>query len=258
MPSKKSSKKEPEKKKAPPAPEKRQDPLFQATPRNFRVGGDIRPTRDLSRFVKWPRYVRLQRQRKILKERLKVPPALQQFKTTLDKNQATELLKLCMKYQPEDKAAKADRLKAIAEGGKKDDKAPHVIKFGLKHVTYLIESKKAKLVCIASDVDPVELVVWLPALCKKMDVPYCIVKGKARLGAVVHKKTATALALTGIKNEDKMEFSQLVEAIKGSYNDKFDKTMRTWGGGIMGVKSQAKSAAKQRIIDKEEAQRAAI
>ena len=97
MPSKKSSKKEPEKKKAPPAPEKRQDPLFQATPRNFRVGGDIRPTRDLSRFVKWPRYVRLQRQRKILKERLKIPPALQQFKTTLDKNQATELLKLCMK-----------------------------------------------------------------------------------------------------------------------------------------------------------------
>jgi len=32
-------------------------------------------------------------------------------------------------------------------------------------------------------------------------VPYCIVKGKARLGAVVHKKTATALALTAIKNE---------------------------------------------------------
>ena len=134
MPSKKSSKKEPEKKKAPPAPEKRQDPLFQATPRNFRVGGDIRPTRDLSRFVKWPRYVRLQRQRKILKERLKIPPALQQFKTTLDKNQATELLKLCMKYQPEDKAAKQDRLKSLAESGKREEKAPHVIKFGLLHM----------------------------------------------------------------------------------------------------------------------------
>ena len=93
-----------------------------------------------------------------------------------------------MKYQPEDKAAKADRLKAIAEGGKKDDKAPHVIKFGLKHVTYLIESKKAKLVCIASDVDPVELVVWLPALCKKMDVPYCIVKDKSRLRGLLLDK----------------------------------------------------------------------
>ena len=26
----------------------------------------------------------------------------------------------------------------------------------------------------------VQLVVWLPALCRKMGVPYCIVKGKAR------------------------------------------------------------------------------
>ena len=25
-----------------------------------------------------------------------------------------------------------------------------------------------------------QLVVWLPALCRKMGVPYCIVKGKAR------------------------------------------------------------------------------
>lgn len=44
---------------------------------------------------------------------------------------------------------------------------------------------KAQLVVIAHDVDPIELVVWLPALCRKMEVPYCIVKGKARLGAVI-------------------------------------------------------------------------
>lgn len=37
---------------------------------------------------------------------------------------------------------------------------------------------------IAHDVDPIELVVWLPALCRKMEIPYCIVKGKARLGTV--------------------------------------------------------------------------
>ena len=43
---------------------------------------------------------------------------------------------------------------------------------------------KAQLVVIAHDVDPIELVVWLPALCRKMGVPYAIVKGKARLGAV--------------------------------------------------------------------------
>lgn len=43
---------------------------------------------------------------------------------------------------------------------------------------------KAQLVVIAHDVDPIELVVWLPALCRKMEIPYCIVKGKARLGSV--------------------------------------------------------------------------
>lgn len=55
-----------------------------------------------------------------------------------------------------------------------------VIKFGLKHVTTLIEEQKASLVVIAHDVNPIELVVWLPALCRKMDIPYCIVKGKVR------------------------------------------------------------------------------
>lgn len=57
-----------------------------------------------------------------------------------------------------------------------------VIKFGLKHVTTLIEEQKASLVVIAHDVSPIELVVWLPALCRKMGVPYCILKGKVRLG----------------------------------------------------------------------------
>ncbi len=54
---------------------------------------------------------------------------------------------------------------------------------------------------IASDVDPIELVVWLPALCRKMDVPYCFVKGKALLGKLVHLKNAAALALTEVRKE---------------------------------------------------------
>ena len=47
----------------------------------------------------------------------------------------------------------------------------------------LIEQNKARLVITAHDVDPIESVVWLPTLCWKMEIPYCIVKGKARLGA---------------------------------------------------------------------------
>ena len=41
----------------------------------------------------------------------------------------------------------------------------NIVKYGLNHVTTLIENKKAKLVIIAHDVDPIELVVFLPALC---------------------------------------------------------------------------------------------
>lgn len=69
----------------------------------------------------------------ILVQRLKVPPSINQFSKTLDKNQATELLKVLMKYQPEDKKAKQQRLKEIAaakEAGKDPapSKAPKVCK----------------------------------------------------------------------------------------------------------------------------------
>ncbi|KAF9368460.1 60S ribosomal protein L8B, partial [Mortierella sp. AD011] len=55
------------------------NPLIEKTPKNFGVGQDVQPIKDLSRYVKWPEYVRLQRQRKILNQRLKVPPTLNQF-----------------------------------------------------------------------------------------------------------------------------------------------------------------------------------
>ena len=61
--------------------------MFEKNPRNFRIGGDIQPKRDLTRFVKWPKYIRIQRQKRILLTRLKVPPAINQFSKTIDKNQ---------------------------------------------------------------------------------------------------------------------------------------------------------------------------
>lgn len=62
------------------------NPLFEKRTRNFGIGGNIQPKRDLSRFVKWPKYIRLQRQKAVLLQRLKVPPALNQFTKTLDKH----------------------------------------------------------------------------------------------------------------------------------------------------------------------------
>jgi large subunit ribosomal protein L7Ae len=242
------------------APKKETNPLFEKRPKNFGLGGAPAPKRDLRRFVKWPKYVRIQRQRRVLSMRLKVPPVLNQFVTrALDKNQAETLFKLMLKYRPENKKEKADRLKAEAaarESGKEPEKKkPLVVKFGLNHVTTLVESGKAQLVVIAHDVDPIELVVWLPALCRKMGVPYCIVKGKARLGAIVHQKNAAALALTAVKNEDQREFAKLVDSFKSQFNE---GARVQWGGGIMGIKSQHKQKQKERVLAKELAQRAAV
>lgn len=60
--------------------------LYEAKKKNFGIGQAIQPRLDLGRMVKWPRYIRLQRQRKLLKMRLKVPPSIAQFSKTLDLN----------------------------------------------------------------------------------------------------------------------------------------------------------------------------
>ncbi|EJF61669.1 60S ribosomal protein L7A, partial [Dichomitus squalens LYAD-421 SS1] len=117
------------------------------------------------------------------------------------------------------------------------EKKPLFVKYGLNHAVALIEAKKASLVVIAHDVDPIELVVFLPALCRKMGVPYVIVKGKARLGTVVHKKTAAVLVLQDVKSEDQRELATLVSAAKANFTDKYDEQRRQWGGGIRGAKS---------------------
>ncbi|KAI8923487.1 50S ribosomal protein L30e-like protein [Entophlyctis helioformis] len=229
------------------------NPLIEARPRNFGVGQAIQPARNLSRFVKWPEYVRLQRQKAILKQRLKVPPQSTSSPRLLTR---TLVFKLVNKYRPESKLDKRQRLKAAAEtvaAGKKVDqgKKPVVVKYGINHITALVEAKKAQLVVIADDVDPIEIVLWLPALCRKMGIPYCIVKSKSRLGTVVHKKTATALAITEVRAEDKAEFAALVSAVKANYNDKAEDIRKTWGGGVMGFKSKNQTLKLERAAARE-------
>lgn len=233
------------------------NPLIEARPKNFGIGQDIQPKRNLSRFVKWPEYVRLQRQKKILSLRLKVPPAISQFQNTLDKNTAAQTFKLFNKYRPETSSEKKERLTkeaaAISEGKSAKDVSskPLVVKYGLNHVVSLIENKKPKLVLIANDVDPIELVVFLPALCRKMGVPYAIVKGKARLGTLVHKKTSSVAALTEVSSEDESELAKLVSTINANFIEKYEDSRRQWGGGIVGSKATDKRAkkAKQLAVD---------
>jgi len=68
---------------------------------------------------------------------------------------------LFSKYQPESKVEKKTRLTALAsakaEGKEVQSKKPYNTKYALNHITALIEAKKAQLVLIAHDVDPIEV-----------------------------------------------------------------------------------------------------
>ena len=87
-----------------------------------------------------------------------------------------------------------------------------------------------------------------------MGVPYVIVKGKARLGTVVHKKTAAVLTVQDVKSEDERELTTIISAAKANLYvtalgigdpsdisfpsaDKYEDQRRQWGGGLRGNKS---------------------
>jgi large subunit ribosomal protein L7Ae len=238
--------------------EKTGNPLFEKRPRNTSKPKRDWAKRDLTRFTKWPRYITLQRQKALLLQRLKVPPPVYQFnkRQALDSHQAREVLALLNKYKPESKLAHKLRLKKQAEdqAAGKDTiltKKPLVVQQGINKVTTLVEQKKAKLVVIAHDVDPIEIVLFLPALCRKMGVPYCILKSKARLGTVVRRKTCTAVALTEVESADKNELTKLIDVIKTHYNDRFDDIRRNWGGGALSRKAMARKSKLEKAKAKE-------
>jgi large subunit ribosomal protein L7Ae len=170
----------------------------------------------------------------------------------LDKAESFPVFQLLSKYVPESSTEKKARLESQAaakvSGGTGASPAPKpTLKYGLQHITHLVENKKAKLVVIASDVEPIELVVWLPALCRRFGVAYAIVNNKGRLGALVHKKTATAVALTDVNKEDEAAFEKVIESVNSKFKDNVDGR-RKWGGGIMGLKTQTRLAIREKIL----------
>lgn len=223
-------------------------PLSLENPKNFRLGQAIKPRIIKARFVRWPRYVQIQRKKRILLRRLKVPPAIAQFMNPMDKATTTTLFKTLQKYTPETKKEKKDRLKGLARKTIRNlksnkEKKPIKLKFGLNHVTYLIEQKKAKLVIIASDVDPIETVIHLPTLCRQYDVPFCIVQNKARLGELVNKKTATVLALTDF------DFGQAdLNNIARKCTTEFNNALPQYKRPEQGFKSQTRERKLQRAL----------
>ncbi|KAJ4822165.1 hypothetical protein Tsubulata_020771 [Turnera subulata] len=144
---------------------------------------------------------------------------------------ASNLFKILLKYRPEDRAAKKERLlnkaQAEAEGKSTEAKKPIIVKYGLNHITYLIEQEDGDLLL------------------------HC--EGKISLGSHCPQENCISFVLDTVRNADKLEFSRILEAIKANFNDKYDEYRKEWGGGIMGSKSQAK----EKILARETAQRMA-
>lgn len=71
------------------------------------------------------------------------------------------------------------------------------IRIGVNEVTKAIERDTAKLVILAKDVSPAELIMHLPLLCKDKKVPYSYADTRKDLGAAIGIGVgAAAVAIT--------------------------------------------------------------
>ncbi|KAF9762626.1 60S ribosomal protein L7a [Nosema granulosis] len=158
---------------------------------------------------------------------IKIPPAVNQFKTVLPQDVAERVYTLFSKYKPENRK---ERYARLSKENPKEGPKPIITKQGIRHITRLIEGKKAKFVVVANDVEPLEVVLFIPSLCKKFNIPYAIVDSKKSLGGVVNIKQSCILALCDVSAEDKKEFDELVKISNDMFLDQYEHTIKLWGG----------------------------
>lgn len=91
------------------------------------------------------------------------------------------------------------------------------IRIGTNEATKAIERGNADLVVIASDVDPAEIVMHLPALCKEKDIEYVYVPSREELGLAAGigvQSAAVAISEAGSSEDDIEEIADKVEELK--------------------------------------------
>jgi len=106
-------------------------------------------------------------------------------------------------------------LEKLAEGGK--------LRIGINEVTKAIEREQAKLVFIAQDVEPKEIIMHIPVLCDEKGITYTFVKSKKELGEKAGIEVPTSsVAVIDAGNANK-EFAELVKKIQGLKSKKESK-----------------------------------
>ncbi|AGK62209.1 LSU ribosomal protein L7AE [Archaeoglobus sulfaticallidus PM70-1] len=89
------------------------------------------------------------------------------------------------------------------------------IKKGTNETTKVVERGQAKLVYIATDVEPPEIVAHLPLLCEEKNVPYIYIKSKSSLGQAAGLQVNCAAVAVVDEGEAKKELRDLVTKIDG-------------------------------------------
>lgn len=88
------------------------------------------------------------------------------------------------------------------------------VRKGTNETTKAIERGKAKLVAIAGDVTPPEIVMHLGPLCEEKGVPYVFIKSKKQLGSVTGVNVSTASAVILNAGEGKKVLQDIKLKIK--------------------------------------------
>ena len=90
------------------------------------------------------------------------------------------------------------------------------LKKGTNEVTKAIERGNAKLVLIAQDTNPKEIIMHLPALCEEKGIPFVPVPKKEELGETAGLTIPTAAIAIIQEGEAKQVIKELISKLKAA------------------------------------------
>ncbi|MDP2750648.1 MAG: 50S ribosomal protein L7Ae [Nanoarchaeota archaeon] len=88
------------------------------------------------------------------------------------------------------------------------------IKKGTNEVTKAIEKGQAKLVAVAKNVSPPEIVMHIPLLCKEKGIPCVEVDSREELGAAAGLEVPTVCVAIITEGESKNAIKAITDALK--------------------------------------------
>ncbi|MCS6768711.1 MAG: 50S ribosomal protein L7Ae [Candidatus Nitrosocaldus sp.] len=89
------------------------------------------------------------------------------------------------------------------------------VRKGTNEATKAIERGSARLVVIAEDVEPPEVVAHLPILCEERNTPYVYVPSKKQLGEALGIDVQAAAACIVDAGDAKQAVEQIINTMKG-------------------------------------------